>query len=84
MKLTLNLKNSIYQGGYNGGGPGLTVRNGRLINDRPDSEMGIVKLANARKEMKREQKIQRNAEAFVRGNDMIEMNKMMDDCSSCW
>jgi hypothetical protein len=72
--MKLSMKNSIYQSGYNGGGLGLTVRGGRLINNRPDSEMGIVSAANARREMKRQSKIQMQAEAYVRGEQMSEIN----------
>jgi hypothetical protein len=75
--MKLSMKNSIYQSGYSGGGPGLTVRGGRLINNRPDSEMGIVSAANARKEMKRQSKIQMQAEGYARGEQMSEMNNMM-------
>jgi len=81
--MKLNMKNSIYQSGYNGGGPGLTVRGGRLINNRPDSEMGIVSAANARREMKQQRKIQMQAEAYVRGEQMSEMNEMMRNMGSC-
>lgn len=83
MKLVLNLKNSIYQGGYNGGGPGLTVRGGQLINDRPDSRMGLQKMADARREMKRERKVQMIADGNVRAERMEEMNEMMRSMSSC-
>ena len=81
MKMKLNLSQSIYASGSNGAGPGLTVQGGRLINSRPNSEMGIVQAANARKERKRQEKIQMQAEAYVRGERMSEMNEMMgSDC----
>jgi hypothetical protein len=82
MKIVLNLKNSIYKNGY-AASPGLRIEGGQLINDRPNSEMGIVQAANARREMKRERKIQMNAEAYVRGEQISEMNEMMRSMSSC-
>ncbi len=81
--MKLSIKNSIYQSGYNGGGNGLTVRGGRLINDRPNSEMGIVQAANARRERKRDEKIQMQAEAYVRGERISEMNEMMRGMDCC-
>ena len=81
--MKLKLSNSVYQSGYGGGGNGLTVRDGRLINERPNSEMGIVQAANARRQMKIEKKINMQAEAYVRGEQMSEMNEMMRGMSSC-
>lgn len=85
MKMKLNLGNSVYQGGYNGGGPGLTVRNGRLINDAPDGRMGITKMAAAVKEMKREQKISMQTDAILRAEDIEKMREMMmgGECDEC-
>ena len=77
MRMGMSLKNSIYQSGYNGGGPGLKVENGRLINNSPNSEMGIVQAANSRREMKREQKVQMQADAYARGEMMVESRKMV-------
>ena len=59
----------------------MPVRDGRLINDRPDSVIGITAAAIARKEMKREKKIETYAQAFERGEMMSEMNKVMRDCN---
>jgi hypothetical protein len=56
---------------------GLPVRDGRLMNNRPDSVMGITAAAIARKEMKRERKIEMQAEAYVRGERMVEAEEMM-------
>lgn len=81
--MKLNVSNSVYQNGYNGGGSGLTVRGGRLINERPDSVMGIVQVSNAVRERKNEQKIQSKADAIVRAHSMMEMNKMMGDMDCC-
>ena len=81
MKLTM--KNSVYQSGYNGGGPGLTVRGGRLINERPNPEMGITAAANARKEMKKQAKIQMQADAYLRAEQISEAMEMAKDMGAC-
>lgn len=47
---------------------GLTIRNGRLINDRPDGMTGIQKLCETKKMVKREQKIEMMVEADVRAS----------------
>lgn len=51
---------------------GLTVKNGRLINNRPDSEMGITKMARMKKAEKRAEKISMMVEAS-------RISKMMDN-----
>ena len=81
--MKLNLSQSVYANSSNGAGPGLTVQGGRLINNRPNSEMGIVQAANARKERKRNEKIDLYAQAYVRGEQISEMNEMMREMSSC-
>jgi hypothetical protein len=80
MKMKLNLGNSVYQSGYNGGGPGLTVQNGRLVNNAPDGRMGITKIAEANREMKRSQKIDMQTQAILRAEAIEKMNEMMGDC----
>ena len=70
MKMKLNVGNSIYQSG-------LTVKGGRLINDAPDGKMGITKIADARKEMKRNQKIDMQTQAILRAESIERMNEMM-------
>lgn len=62
----LGIGNSIYQGGY-AGADGLTVRGGRLINNRTDGCTGIAQMAKLRKEMKREEKVSEIAEGYTRG-----------------
>lgn len=62
---------------------GLTVRDGRLINNRPDGKNGIEKAAELRKAMKRAEKIQMYSEAVALGNmkeDMMQegMGMMMN------
>jgi hypothetical protein len=73
--MKMKMKGSIYQGG--GAGMGLPVQDGRLVNNRPDGMTGIQQIAMARKTMKREAKIQMQADAYVRGEQMAEMSKMM-------
>lgn len=77
MKMKIDLSQSVYANGSNGAGPGLRIEGGRLINDRPDSRMGIEKMADARKLMKYERKVQMIADGNVRAERMEEMNKMM-------
>ena len=49
---------------------GLTIKNGRLINERPEPEMGITKLCRMKNEMKRYKKVQMIAE----GNELAKAN----------
>jgi hypothetical protein len=83
MKMILNLKNSIYKNGYNGASPDLRIEGGQLINDRPDSRMGLQKMADARRTMKYERKVQMIADGNMRAERMEEMNKMMGMSSCC-
>jgi hypothetical protein len=77
MKMKIDLSQSVYANGSNGAGPGLRIEGGRLINDRPDSRMGIEKMADARKLMKHDLKVQTYAEGYVRGERMEKMNEMI-------
>jgi hypothetical protein len=77
MKMKIDLSQSVYANGSNGAGPGLRVEGGRLINDRPDSRMGIEKMAEVRKAMRHEAKVQTYAEGYVRGERMEQVNEMM-------
>ena len=79
MKMKIDLGQSVYANGSNGAGPGLRIEGGRLINDRPDSRMGIEKMAQARKVVRHEAKVQTYAEGFARGERISEMNEMMSD-----
>jgi hypothetical protein len=72
----LSIGNSIYQGGY-AGGDGLTVKDGRLINNRPDGQTGIAQMAKLRKEAKRQEKIDVIAEGYSRGEMISEAKEMM-------
>lgn len=56
---------------------GMPVEGGRLVNNRPDGMTGIQQLAIARKDAKREAKINMAAEGYVRGEQMSEINEMM-------
>jgi hypothetical protein len=70
------MENSIYNDKYRG----LTVRNGRLINEEPGFGMaGITAAALKRKQMKQEKKIGMMEEAYVRAESRIEtMEKLRD------
>jgi hypothetical protein len=62
---------------------GLTVRDGRLINNRPDGKNGIEKAAELRKALKKAEKIEMYSEAVALGNmkeDMMQegMGMMMN------
>ena len=72
----LSIGNSIYQGGY-AGADGLTVKDGRLINNRADGQTGIAQLAKIRKDAKREEKVSMIAEGYSRGEMMAETREMM-------
>ena len=50
---------------------GLTMKNGREINLRPDSETGIAKMARMKKELKRAKKV----EDIADGIELAEMRK---------
>ena len=63
-----NLSNSIYQ--RNGSAPGLTVKDGMLINNRPDSVSGIQQACDMKKAIKRAEKISVYSEAVALGNVM--------------
>lgn len=47
---------------------GLTVKDGRLINNRPDGKNGIEKAAELKKALKKAEKIQMYSEAVALGN----------------
>lgn len=56
----------------------LTIRNGRLVNNRPNDVTGIQQAAQIKKDLKREQKIQMMEEAMYRAEmraDMMESLK---------
>lgn len=71
---TLYVSNSYIYTMYND----LTVRNGRLVNNRPNDVTGIQQAAQIKKDLKREQKIQMMEEAMYRAEmraDMMESLK---------
>lgn len=55
----------------------LTVRNGRLINNRPCGKTGIQEASEIRQNLKREKKIQQMSEAFYRGEMMADLDKSL-------
>ena len=73
MKQPLNLKNSIYQ---QKNVSGLTVKDGMLINNRPDGQTGIAQMSQSRKLIKIREKIS----VIARGNMMGEMMSEMGEC----
>jgi len=79
MKQPLNLKNSIYQQRPNGSFSGLTVNDGMLINNRPDGQTGIAKLAEMKKSIRTAEKIS----IVARGNAMGEMMSEMGESCGC-
>lgn len=70
------MENSIYNTKYSG----LTVRNGRLINEQLGTGMaGVTRAALERKAMKQEKKIGMMEEAYVRAEERMEaMEKLRD------
>ncbi len=77
MKQRLNLGNSIYQQKNSGSFSGLTVKDGMLINNRPDGQTGIAQAAQIRKSIKNAEKVS----IIARGNAMGEMmSEMEEDC----
>lgn len=78
MRKTLNLGNSIYQQKNSGSYSGLTVKDGMLINNRPDGQTGIAQAAQLKKAMHRAEKISVMSTAFMMGETMSEMG----DCCS--
>jgi hypothetical protein len=75
--MKMKIIGSLYQN--NGAGMGLSMNDGRMVNNRPDGMTGIAQMAMARKAMKKEAKIQMAAEGYVRGEQMSEENEMMDN-----
>jgi len=73
MRKTLNLGNSIYQQKNSGSFDGLTVKDGMLINNRPDGQTGIAQAAQLTKAMKRAEKISTMSAAFMMGETMSDM-----------
>lgn len=69
----LNLGNSIYQQKNTGSLDGLTVKDGMLINNRPDGQTGIAQAAQMKKTMHRAEKISTMASAFMMGETMSDM-----------
>jgi ABC-type uncharacterized transport system ATPase component len=75
MKQRLNLGNSIYQQKNVGSFEGLTVKDGMLINNRPDGQTGIAQAAQVKKAMKRAEKISIVARGTAMGEMMSDMGE---------
>jgi hypothetical protein len=73
MKQKLNLGNSIYQQKNVGSLSGLTVKDGMLINNRPDGQTGIAQAAQIKKAIHRAEKISIVAKGTAMGEMMSEM-----------
>lgn len=60
---------------------GLTIKNGRLINDRPNGITGIQEALNIRKSLKKAEKLQMYSEAVSMGIQKAEyvenLNEML-------
>ena len=56
---------------------GLHIKNGRLINDRPDGETGIQQAARIKKVMKNQKKIDMIADGIERAEMREKLRKMM-------
>ena len=54
---------------------GLYVRNGRLINDRPDGQSGIARAASIKRSIKNDRKINQIAEAIQLAEDKKNFNQ---------
>jgi hypothetical protein len=75
----LNFGNSVYQSKESGSFDGLTMKNGRLINNRPDGQTGIAQASDIRRAMKRAEKIS----IVAKGTSMGEMMSEMGGCMDC-
>lgn len=56
---------------------GLHIKNGRLINDRPDGETGIQQAARIKKAMKNQKKIDMIADGIGRAEMREKLRDMM-------
>tara|TARA_R100001460_G_scaffold8527_1_gene21082 strand:+ start:92 stop:274 length:183 start_codon:yes stop_codon:yes gene_type:complete len=56
---------------------GLHIKNGRLINDRPDGETGIARAARIKKAMKEQDKINMIADGIERAEVREKLRNMM-------
>lgn len=74
MKKSLNLGNSIYQ--RSNSVSGLSVRDGMLINNRPDGRTGISEAVELKKAIHKSEKISTMSDAFMIGS----MRSEMGDC----
>jgi len=56
---------------------GLTIKNGRLINNRPNGMTGIEEAAKIRRAVKRARKMEEIAEGIRMAESMKELNEIM-------
>lgn len=75
----LSFGNSVYQTKNSGSFEGLTMKGGRLINNRPDGQTGIAQAAGIRRSMKVAEKVS----IVAKGTAMGEMMSDMGECSDC-
>lgn len=75
MKQRLDLSNSIYQQKNVGSLSGLTVKDGMLINNRPDGQTGIALAAQMKKAIHKAEKIATMATAYSIGESASDMGE---------
>lgn len=76
-----NLSNSIYQQRMSA--PGLTVKDGMLINNRPNGVTGIQQANEIRRAAKRAEKTSMMADATYLGYSRAEMMEGMNGMNGC-
>ena len=69
MKRGLKISGSIYSSAKYSG---LSMRNGRLVNNRPDGQTGIAQASELRKSMKKAEKVSMIAKGVAMGEMMSE------------
>lgn len=74
----LDLSNSVYQQRNSGSFSGLTVKDGMLINNRPDGQTGLAQAAEIRRAMKVAEKISIVAKGTAMGEMMSDIGECMD------
>ena len=75
MKRGLKISGSIYSSAKYSG---LSMRNGRLVNNRPDGQTGIAQAAELRKSMKKAEKVSMIAKGVAMGEMMSEIGGCLD------
>lgn len=75
MKRGLKISGSIYSSAKYSG---LSMRNGRLVNNRPDGQTGIAQASELRKSMKKAEKVSMIAKGVAMGEMMSEIGGCLD------